>query len=172
MRGIVLLPLLLLLLLLAACDPASLRLPSVFKQPMGLSVKQQDAETAAVHPTGGKNSVHCRVSGGSGKIGGRLQPLAPADFMLTEEGSRTVHLYPRKGNGAVALEGWANRDRQQLVFCPAPEAGAAPTQKLSCAAFYVLDDDLAAGIKRTFDVPRTIEGASLTCANSPDRLKP
>jgi len=79
----------------------------------------------------------------------------------------TVLLSSRGVN--LPMQVFFDTEGQKMIFCPA--VTAAPGGKVACASIYMLEDDLQAGIKRTFDVPNAVQGSAITCAYAQDHFR-
>jgi hypothetical protein len=69
----------------------------------------------------------------------------------------------------MTIQALFDGDGQKLIFCPF--LNVAPDQRISCSSLYALEDDLQAGIKRTFDIPSAVRGGSITCAYTQENLR-
>lgn len=167
------------LLLLAL--PACARLPELHLSPAGMNYKplagEEVAEIAVPQAPAADPSapaLACRVSKGAARFGEKWLDFSPADFSLPPDTRITVTLVPlrpgKKDAGEVPFQSWYGEKTQEMLFCPVVDGP--PDKKIPCAGIYALDEDLDAGIKRTFDIPGAVEGGVLTCARSPDQLKP
>lgn len=107
----------------------------------------------------GKGAVHTRKG---------WVDFQPATFVL-EPGGRTQVQLRTKAGGVVLIQGRFDVEGQKLIFCPVIDAP--PEERIACSSIYALEDDLQAGIKRTFDVPNAVRGGSITCAYNKERLK-
>lgn len=114
-------------------------------------------ETAEVLPP--PAPLSCEISRGEALINNAWSSYTPARFILPPGMPVTVTL-PGPG-GSLPLRAQMDPDGQKILFCPLKTA--APGEKIPCASFYALDDDLAAGIRRTFDVAGAVQGAILGC---------
>lgn len=129
------------------------------------------ASMAAPGPVsaGGPGQLLCRVGRGSARFDKKWLEFPDADFALSPQSRINVPLHPKKGSGTMSFQAMFDRDGQRLVFCPLVDGP--PDERVSCASVYALDDDLQAGIKRTFDIPDGIAGASITCAYDKSHLQ-
>lgn len=115
------------------------------------------------------SALYCRVIRGAARFGESWRDFMPVEFQVPRDGRVNVPLVPVRGEGTVTFQAWFDGEGQKILFCPVVEGP--PEQKISCASLYALDDDLEAGIKRTFDIPRAVEGGSITCAKDAASLR-
>jgi hypothetical protein len=146
-------------LLLAACGmtpPA----PAVNEVPVAAAAEPA-ADSSPVPP------VFCNVSKGSARFADGWRDFGPADFALPPGLRVTVALHPSHGAEETGFQASLDAAGQKMLFCPVIDGP--PGRKISCASVYALDDDLDAGIKRTFDIPDAVEGGQLSCGHSADK---
>jgi hypothetical protein len=117
----------------------------------------------------GSGAVLCRVSKGTAKFDKRWLNFETEDFTLPPDTRVTVTLTPTRTEGEMPFQAWFSQQSQEMLFCPV--VAGPPTKKIPCAGVFALDEDLEAGIKRTFDIPGAVMGGVLTCAYSEERLK-
>ena len=67
------------------------------------------------------------------------------------------------------IQGIFDASGQKLIFCPVIDGP--PDKKVTCASLYALEDDLNAGIKRSFDIPDAVRGADISCARNAKDLQ-
>jgi hypothetical protein len=127
-----------------------------------IAAPQQDGDP-------GPGGVVCRVSKGSAHFGERWLDFEPAEFTLPVDTRVSVTLDAAHGDGQMKFQSWFDAKTQEMLFCPVIDGP--PDKKIPCASIYALDEDLAMGIKRTFDIPGAVGGSALTCAHTPDKLK-
>lgn len=163
---------LLLPLFLAACG----QMPDLSKyfQPQGkpkFRTLDSDVASMAAPATGeaGTQSLDCRVGLGSAKFGKQWKDFEETEFRLNPQSRVNVPLTPKKGGEKMAFQAMFDLEGQKLMFCPLVNGN--PGDEVACASIYALDDDLQAGIKRTFDIPDALRGGSISCAYSEDNLK-
>lgn len=146
--------------------------PPEFKM-MGLKTKEEykplETSIAATMAPEAKNALYCRVSLGTAKFGSKWRTFATQNFYLPPGMRVNVGLKPKSGSGNMPFQAWYSSENQQMMFCPVLDGP--PDKKITCTSVYALDDDLALGIKRTFDIPHAIEGGELTCAHSKEHLR-
>jgi hypothetical protein len=130
---------------------------------------ERRVQVSSMRPSKG-SSVLCRAAKGSGYFGGVWRDFAPFEFTLKDGDKTRIALSSRKGGEKAEMLGFLDIAGQNILFCPLVAAGA-PEQKVPCASLYALEDDYAAGFKRTFDVPKAVIGATITCAFSAASLK-
>ncbi len=139
---------------------------------MGPKFKPLDSEVAAMaapQPVGAGTSLFCRVGRGQAHFVKSWFEFNDTDFRLTPQSRVNVPLEAKKGGGETAFQALFDLEGQRIVFCPVVEG--APDERISCASIYALDDDLQAGIKRTFDIPDSVAGSSITCAYNEDHFQ-
>jgi hypothetical protein len=155
------------LLLLSACAGS----PDMdFLGPRYDPVTADIARAAAPAPVRKTRPLYCAVANGTAHIGKAWLGFARADFTLSRDLPVNVTLYPRKAGGeGLTFQGIFEPEGQKMVFCPVVHA--APGTRISCFSLYALDEDLQAGIKRTFDIPNAVQGAFVTCAYNKSALK-
>jgi hypothetical protein len=161
--------------LLSACD----RLPALSQLGLNLGIPAYQPVTsdassvvamAAPHaPDSPSTLVYCRVSRGAAHFGEKWQDFQIADFALPPDARVNVPLVPVRGNGEVSFQAFFDSAGQKMLFCPL--ISGPPDRRVSCTSIYALDEDLDAGIKRTFDIPHAIEGGVISCAYSADALR-
>jgi hypothetical protein len=134
----------------------------VFK-PLG-----SDLAMLAAPQTAPPMTVFCKVGNGSAKFDKAYLDFIETGFSIGESDRRNVTLHPKKGSGGMKFQAIFDRGGQKLVFCPFKNAPV--DQEISCASLYALDDDLQMGLKRTFDIPDAVMGASITCASDQNAL--
>ena len=114
-------------------------------------------------------TLYCRVDRGTVRIGKYWQDFTKTDFTISPAAPSHVDLSARQGQGSTAFNAYFDTDGQKVIFCPVKNAPAGA--KISCSSMYVLDDDLEAGVKRTFDIPDAVRGGSISCAYDTAALK-
>lgn len=109
----------------------------------------------------------CQIGKGQAMFGKYARPFGTVTFTLAENARTNITLRSSRGD-ATGLQGIFDHAGQKLVFCPIVAGPAG--QQIACASYYALDDDFAMGIRRTFDVPKAIIGAELSCGYDATRL--
>ncbi len=163
---------LLLPLFLAACD----QMPDLSKYFPGQAKPKfrtldSDVASMAAPATGeaASQSLDCRVGLGSAKFGKQWKDFDETEFRLAPQSRVNVPLSPRKGGEQMSFQAMFDLEGQKLMFCPLVNGD--PGDEVACASIYALDDDLEAGIKRTFDIPDALRGGSISCAYDENNLK-
>lgn len=130
-----------------------------------------DSEVASLAaPTGAGPRLICRAGRGTALFGKAWEPFEETGFSIPA-GSRVNITLTRQNNrrGETQMQGLFDKEGQKIIFCPVVEGP--PDARIACTSLYALDDDLTAGLKRTFDIPELVRGASITCAFSEENLK-
>jgi hypothetical protein len=130
-----------------------------------------DSEVAAMAaPAGAGPRLICRAGRGTALFGKAWAPFEETGFSIPA-GSRINITLNRHDNrrGVTQMQGLFDKEGQKIIFCPVVEGP--PDARIACTSLYALDDDLAAGLKRTFDIPELVRGASITCAFAAENLK-
>ena len=120
------------------------------------------AQIAAPQPPASAPSLYCRIGRGDAHFSRGWSGYDAAPFSLAPEARITIPVTKKKGDEKIQVLGYFDTAGQKLIFCPIVDGP--PGKRIACASLYALDDDLNAGIKRTFDIPSSIRGASITCA--------
>jgi hypothetical protein len=159
-------------LLLGGCD----QLPDLSKyfKPQGKTkFRTLDSNVASMAApataAAGSQTLDCRAGLGAAKFGKQWKDFNEAAFRLAPQSRVNVPLTPRKGGEQMAFQAMFDLEGQKLMFCPLVNGD--PGDEVACSSIYALDDDLAAGIKRTFDIPDALRGGSITCAYDENNLK-
>jgi hypothetical protein len=105
--------------------------------------------------------LSCRVWQGMAHFQRGWYEFTEARFQLGAGARVNVPLAKAKGAEMIAIQGFFDAEGQKLIFCPVVDGP--PDQRVACMSLYALDDDLKAGIKRSFDVPDAIRGAEIAC---------
>lgn len=154
------------LLLLSACAGS----PDMnFLGPRYDQVTADITRAAAPTKVSRTRSLSCAVANGSARVGKKWHEFNRTDFTLSRDMAVNVTLYPRKGGEGLTFQGAFEPDEQKMIFCPV--VNAAPGTRIACFSLYALDEDLQAGIKRTFDIPNAVQGSYITCAYDKSALK-
>lgn len=112
----------------------------------------------AVEP---KRQLLCKVDSGNAKYEQGWYDFKTTEFAITKGEKLRIEIPRKRGDGVASFLGRFDEGGQKLVFCPyldVPEG-----QKIPCASFYTLEEDLELGIRRTFDVPKAVRGGYLFC---------
>ncbi|HYD19342.1 MAG TPA: hypothetical protein VEF76_12775 [Patescibacteria group bacterium] len=156
-------------LALGGCD----RLPDLAQyfqpKPQYKTLDSEVASLAAPAPAAAGSSLYCTVGRGSAKFGRNWKDFSDTQFRLTPQSRANVALPAKKGGEEMAFQAMFDLEGQKLLFCPVVQGD--PDDKVACASIYALDDDLQAGIKRTFDIPDAVRGGAITCAYKTENLK-
>lgn len=143
--------------LLTGCETLSLSGRGEQFRPLENEVAIMAApETPAVAP-----ALSCRVRSGTAHFSKGWHEFTEAQFQLPPGGRVNVLLARSRGAEMVTIQGFFDVEGQKLIFCPVVDGP--PDQRIACMSLYALDDDLKAGIKRSFDVPDAIRGAEIMC---------
>lgn len=155
------------LFLLAACESLP---PISFGKPMGGDFKPLSSEVAAIAAPGASADtppLNCVVGKGAAHMSRGWVDFGTTSFTLPPGGRVNVPL--KAGGGTFTIQGFFDADGQKLIFCPVVDAP--PDERIACSSIYALGDDLAMGIKRTFDVPDAVRGGAISCAFDKENLK-
>lgn len=112
--------------------------------------------------------VQCRAKGAARFARGWFD-FKETSFVLNDAQGADVTLTRASGNDKMKFRGIYDGAGQKMVFCPVVQGP--PGTRVDCASLYVLEDDLTAGIRRTFDVPDGIRGGVITCAYDGKNLR-
>lgn len=127
------------------------------------------AQMAAPELPAPAGQLYCRIGRGDAHFSKAWSPYTDAVFRLGPGERVTVPLARRKGVESISIMGFFDAEGQKLIFCPVVEGP--PDKRVACTSLYALDEDLNAGIKRTFDVPTAIRGGEITCAYDENKLQ-
>jgi len=111
----------------------------------------------------------CRLGRGTAMFGSGWRAFQDAEFYLPHGAPSNVTLQRKGGAETAVIQGLFSADSQKIVFCPFLRA--AKDGQIACFSIYALDSDWQAGIKRTFDIPRAVRGADITCAYDAAHLR-
>lgn len=119
----------------------------------------------------GARPVLCRVQKGFAQFDSGLKEFSPADFAVWPKGRTNVTLNASGffSAGAFTFQGYFDDAGQKLIFCPFVQGPL--DKKIACSSIYALEDDFEEGIKRTFDIPKMIQGGQITCAYSKNAFR-
>ena len=153
-------------LLLSGCAAAPQK--PIF-QPLTLDLSGDLAPRDPALPPG--SDVYCVVAQGTALIDRQWRAYAQTGFILPGNGMMSsVRLQSTRGGGSAAMRAYYDEPGQKMIFCPV--LSAAPGGVIDCASLYAMNQDIADGIKRTFDVPDAIQNAHISCAFDQTRLLP
>lgn len=154
------------ILLLSACTPGVSRFGGEGKPPT-LDVA---AMGATAQPQEAGNPLYCRIGKGEARFARGWYEFSDVTFTLRQGTKTRADLRAVTDGSNASLVGMFAADGQKMIFCPLRDGQ--PGARVSCASVYALEDDLNDGIKRTFDVPEAVRGAAISCALSPQHLRP
>ena len=124
---------------------------------------------AMAAPEGGGGVLHCQMGQGTARFSKGFTEFSTVSFDLLESQRNAVDLTSKTGD-RLSLQGIFDRAGQKLIFCPM--RNGTPDQQISCNSLYALDDDLAMGIRRTFDIPDAVTGSVIVCGFDATHLPP
>ena len=127
------------------------------------------AKLAAPQAPGAAAPLFCRIGRGDAHFSRGWAPYVDGPFTLAPDARVTVPLARASGDENVNILAFFDSQGQKLIFCPIVDGP--PNKRVACTSIYALEDDLKAGIKRTFDVPSAIRGADITCAYEESALQ-
>lgn len=129
-------------------------------------------QTRPAGQTGGSSNaaVHCMVGQGAARFARGWYPYEDVRFTLRDDQRVNVSLRQRKGSDSMVFQSVFDVNGQKILFCPVRKGP--PGQRIVCASLYMLEDDLASGIKRTFDIPDGVQGATISCAYDRRKMLP
>ncbi|TAL30304.1 MAG: hypothetical protein EPN97_12850 [Alphaproteobacteria bacterium] len=113
--------------------------------------------------------LYCRIGRGDAHFGRSWAAYTEAAFALAPGAKVTIPIMRKKGAESMDIMGLFDTEGQKLIFCPMVEGP--PDKRVACTSLYALDEDLKAGIKRTFDIPAAIRGGEITCAYEEKKLQ-
>lgn len=151
--------------LLSAC--ADMHLPS---NPWSRNDNTYNAAASvAATPAAPGVPVYCMVGHGAAHFDAKgWHDFSDGSFTLRDGERVNVTLKSKRGGHSAAFQGIYDKTGQKMLFCPV-RVGA-PSERILCGSIYALEDDLQFGIKRTFDVPDAIMGATISCASERKRV--
>src|SRR5690606_23880926 len=135
-------------LCLSACLPAIVESPVPWSADAAAPVVDDNALPPA--PTG--PAARCTVSDGSASFAGRWETYKARTFILPPAARIDVAIESTKGRKAMRFQGFYDQAGQKMTFCPF--MAGPPGSRIKCTSLYVLEDDLRAGVRRTFDIPK------------------
>ena len=152
-------------LLLTGCNTTGLSLPSwggASRAPDYHMVDDPVAAQAAPAAQAAAGAVNCIVGKGAARFARGWYDFDEAYFPLRDSQRVNVTLRRRGTQDSMAFQAVFDTDGQKMLFCPI--RSGPPGQRIVCASRYMLEDDLQAGVKRTFDIPDAVRGATISCA--------
>lgn len=152
--------------LLSACE--SVNMPSVPWASHSDNTYSAVASVAAVPAGTVSTPVSCLVGHGAVHFSKGWYDFSDASFTLRDGERVNVTLKSKTGGQSAAFQGIYDKAGQKMLFCPVRTG--APGERILCGSIYALEDDLQFGIKRTFDVPDAVMGATISCASDRRRL--
>ncbi len=156
------------MLFLSACE--AMHLPANLWATQGADHTYNAGTTAAPAPAATTGApVSCLAGHGAAHFDSNgWHDFSDASFTLRDGERVNVILRSKRGGHSAAFQGLYDRAGQKMLFCPVRTG--APDERILCGSLYALEDDLQFGIKRTFDVPDAIMGATISCASDRKRL--
>ena len=112
-----------------------------------------------------KRQLLCEVDSGNAKYKQGWYDFKKTEFAITKGNKIKIEMPRKRGTGSAYFLGRFDESGQKLVFCPYLEVAVG--EKIPCASFYTLEEDLEIGIRRTFDVPKAVRGGYLSCKYGP-----
>ncbi len=153
-------------LLLSACSSAPAILGGGDKGTVEVSSITSQSPAPAAAP-----ALYCKAGGlGEALFGKRWESFNDTLFVLHQGSYSSVAFLRKGGTEAVTVQALYDSGGQKMIFCPF-SINTDPAQRIACTSLYTIEDDLQAGIKRTFDIPGVLRGAMISCADAPDHLK-
>jgi len=113
--------------------------------------------------------LYCNIGRGSALFGRDWYDFSDVLFTLQRGEPANVKVTRVHSTQQMTIQALFDGKGQKLIFCPFLNVGEG--ERISCSSLYALDDDLQAGIKRTFDIPSAVRGGSITCAYAQENLK-
>lgn len=155
-------------IMLAGCDGVHLPAGTPWVSPRDAKTHNNTAMPAAGEATG--VPIYCTVGHGAARFEKGWVDFEDAHFTLRDGERVNITLKSKRGGHSAAFQGVFDKAGQKMLFCPVRRG--APNDRILCGSLYALEDDLQFGIKRTFDVPDGIMGATISCASDRKRLMP
>jgi len=152
-------------MLLTGCETTGLSLPSwtsSSRAPDYHMVDDPVAAQAAPAAQSGPGAVNCMVGKGAARFARGWYDFDEAYFPLRDGQRVNVTLRRRGAQDTMAFQAVFDTAGQKMLFCPI--RSGPPGARIVCASLYMLEDDLQAGVKRTFDIPDGVRGATISCA--------
>lgn len=157
-------------LFLAACETLGLPTPSWPLQSDGGFARVDDPMAAQAVPAAqpGSGAVNCVLGHGAARFARGWYDFEETRFTLRDDQRVNVVLRRSRSGDSMAFQGVLDSAGQKMLFCPV--CSGPPGQRIVCASLYMLEDDLQAGVKRTFDIPDAVRGGTISCAYDRARL--
>jgi hypothetical protein len=115
--------------------------------------------------------VYCVAGDGTALIAGQWRPYRQTGFILPGSGAMSsITISAAKGGATASLRGYYDEPGQKMVFCPLRDGP--PDTVIECHSLYAMNEDIAVGIKRTFEVPKAILSGHISCAFDQARIQP
>lgn len=114
------------------------------------------------------NVVNCVVGKGAARFARGWYDFGETRFTLRDGQRVNVALRRSRSGDNMVFQGTLDSAGQKMLFCPV--RSGPPDQRIVCASLYMLEDDLQAGVKRTFDIPDAVRGGAISCAYDRARL--
>lgn len=159
-----------LLLFLGGCG--SLPGADFFSSMRGPNYEPMTNEVAVLAaPTGDPNAkpLYCIAGMGTAHFQKGWTDFSDMSFVLSEGQRMPVVLRAAGSSDSVSLMGFFDKPGQKILFCP--QVSAPASERIPCASLYALDDDLAMGIRRTFDVPDMVASGEISCSYDKSHLR-
>jgi hypothetical protein len=157
-------------LLLTACETLGLPAPSWPSQSGGSFARVDDPMAAQAVPAAqpGSGAVNCVIGHGAARFARGWYDFQETRFTLRDDQRVNVALRRSRSGDSMVFQGVLDSAGQKMLFCPV--RSGPPGQRIVCASLYMLEDDLQAGVKRTFDIPDAVRGGTISCAYDRARL--
>jgi len=157
-------------MLLSGCETLGLPTPSWPSSGGGEYARIEDPMAAQAVPAAqpGSGAVNCVVGKGAARFTRGWYDFEETHFTLRDGLRVNVGLRRSKSGDSMVFQGTLDSAGQKMLFCPV--RSGPPDQRIICASLYMLEDDLQAGVKRTFDIPDAVRGGTISCAYDRARL--
>ncbi|MDP2205080.1 MAG: hypothetical protein Q8K65_02115 [Alphaproteobacteria bacterium] len=155
---------------LTSCETLGLPAPSWPSSSGGGFARVDDPMAAQAVPAAqpGSGAVNCVVGHGAARFTRGWYDFEETRFTLRDEQRVNVALRRSRSGDSMMFQGVLDNAGQKILFCPV--RSGPPDQRIICASLYMLEDDLQAGVKRTFDIPDAVRGGTISCAYDRARL--
>jgi len=149
---------------LTSCETLGLPAPAWPASSGGGFERVDDPMAAQAVPAAqpGSGAVNCVIGHGAARFARGWYDFEETRFTLRDTQRVNVTLRRSRSGDSMAFQGVFDSAGQKMLFCPV--RSGPPDQRIICASLYMLDDDLQAGIKRTFDIPDAVRGGTISCA--------